>query len=74
LCQTVSIVTDHVSSKELSPSNVNLKSTAIATTPELLHSTYVEGRYAMLKNLPGPTVMSVDGHATFPCKIAYVMF
>ena len=63
LCQTVSIVTDHVSSKELIPSNVNLKSTAIATTPELLHSTYVEGRYAMLKNLPGPTVTSVDGHA-----------
>jgi hypothetical protein len=63
LRQTVSIVTDRLSSKEMSSSKGKFKSTAIATTPELICSTYVRGQHAMLKNLPRPTVHLVDGHA-----------
>jgi hypothetical protein len=43
LQQTMSIVTDHMSSKEMSTCKGKFKSTAIATTPELIHLTYVRG-------------------------------
>ena len=60
--QTVTIATNRLQSSISSSCDGTFKDTAIATTAEQIRCTYVDGKFAMLKNLPHPKVTIVDGH------------